>query len=115
MSIAQLPLWAAIPAALLLVLGGLLTVTGSLGLLRLPTFYMRMHGPAMGNTLGTGCILIASMLVGSVLARRLIVHELIITVFMVVTAPVASMLIVRAAIYRTGVNAERQRKTEPAS
>jgi multicomponent K+:H+ antiporter subunit G len=114
MSAEHLPLWAAIPASLLLVLGGLLTVIGSLGLLRLPTFYMRMHGPAMGNTLGTGCILIASMLVSSVLALRPVVHEILITVFMVVTAPVASMLIMRAAIYRTGVNAERQRKTEPS-
>src|SRR5690606_15118560 len=34
-----LPFWLAIPVSLLLVLSGILTLTGSLGLLRLPTFY----------------------------------------------------------------------------
>ena len=57
------PPWAALPAAILLISAGLLAVLGALGLLRLPTFFERMHPPTMGTTLGTGCVLIASMLV----------------------------------------------------
>ncbi len=34
---------------------------GSIGLLRLKDFYSRMHPPTMGMTLGSGCVLIASM------------------------------------------------------
>ncbi len=111
----DLPLWAALPAAILLVIGGSLTVIGSLGLLKLPDFYMRLHAPSMGNTLGTGCVLLASMLVSSALAARPVVHEVLITLFMVISAPVSAMLIMRGAIYRTGVNAERQRqKPDPS-
>lgn len=100
MSMTDIPLWAALPAALLLVCGGLLVLLGSLGLLRLDTFYARIHAPAMGSTLGTGCVLIASILISSALAQRLIVHELLITIFILLTAPVTAMLLMRAAIFR---------------
>ena len=53
----DLPVWVALPAALLLIAGGLLTLIGALGLLRLRDFYSRMHAPTMGTTLGTGCVL----------------------------------------------------------
>ena len=96
----DLPLWAIIPATLLLVAGGLLTVIGSLGLLRLPDFYSRMHPPTMGTTLGTGCVLVASMLVSSAILHRPVVHELLITLFVVMTAPVTAILLVRSAVYR---------------
>ena len=66
----ELPLWAALPAGVLLIAGGLLVVIGSLGLLRMPDFYARMHPPTMGTTLGTGCVLIASMLVNAGPALR---------------------------------------------
>lgn len=96
----DVPLWAEIAAATLLVVGGLLIALGSFGLLRLKDFLQRMHPPTMGTTLGAGCVLIASMLVSSVLEGRPVVHELLITLFIVMTAPVTAMLLVRAAIYR---------------
>lgn len=101
MNPADMPLWAALPAALLLVCGGLLTVVGSLGLLRLDAFYARIHAPTMGSTLGTGCVLLASMLTSSAIAGRPVVHELLITVFILITSPVTAMLLMRAAMYRT--------------
>ena len=97
----SVPLWAALPAGLLLIAGGLLAAIGSFGLLRLPDFFARMHPPTMGTTLGAGCVLIASMLVASGLAARPIVHELLITLFIVLTVPVTAMLLVRAAMYRS--------------
>lgn len=96
----ELPLWVTLPATILLVAGGLLSLIGGIGLLRLPDFYARMHPPTMGTTLGTGCVLIASMLVSSALLGRPVVHELLITLFIVVTAPVNAMLLIRAAAYR---------------
>jgi multicomponent K+:H+ antiporter subunit G len=101
MTLETLPAWAALPAAVLLILGGLFTVIGSLGLARLGEFFQRMHGPSMGNTLGTGCVLIASILVSTALANRPVVHELLITVFIVTTAPMTAMLLMRAAVHRS--------------
>lgn len=100
MSDVDLPNWALIPASALLVLGGLLTVVGSLGLLRLRDFYSRMHPPTMGTTLGAGCVLIASMIVSSALLGRPVIHEILITVFVVISAPVTAMLLIRAAVSR---------------
>jgi multicomponent K+:H+ antiporter subunit G len=98
--VSGVPLWAELIAAALLVFGGLLIAIGSFGLLRLKDFLQRIHPPTMGTTLGAGCVLIASMLISSVLQGRPIVHELLITLFIVMTAPVTSMLLMRAAIYR---------------
>jgi multicomponent K+:H+ antiporter subunit G len=86
--------------AVLVVLGAALAFIGSLGLLRLGTFYERIHPPTLGTTLGTGCTLVASMLLFSALESRLVLHELLIAVFMVVTTPVTYMLLVRAALHR---------------
>jgi len=103
-----LPLWAALPAGALLIFGGLLVVIGSLGLLRLPDFYSRMHSPTMGTTLGTGCVLIASMLVSSALLQRPVIHELLITLFVVMSSPVTAMLLMRATVTRARKHAEKQ-------
>ena len=100
MSAADVPLWAALPAAALLVCGGLLVLVGSFGPLRLDSFYARIHAPTMGSTLGAGCVLVASMLVSSALAQRPVIHEMLITLFILITSPVTAMLLMRAAIFR---------------
>lgn len=89
--------WVAIPASLLLACGAILALTGSLGLLRMPSFHARMHPPTMGATLGTGCVLVASMLVSSAIGDRLVIHELLIAGFLTLTAPVTAILLMRAA------------------
>ena len=96
MTEAALSLWVSVPAAVLLIGGGLLTLIGSIGLLRLPSFYARMHPPTMGTTLGTGSVLIASMLVSSVALHRPVIHEILITLFLVMTAPVTAILVMQA-------------------
>ena len=98
--IEQVPAWAAVPVALLLIAGGGIILVGAFGLMRLPTFYQRIHGPAITVTLGTGFILLASMLYFSVLQTRFVVYEIIITAFVLMTAPVVAMMIMRAAVYR---------------
>lgn len=97
---ADLPAWAAMLTALLLLVGAGLALTGSIGLLRLGNFYDRIHAPTLGTTLGIGSVLLASMLFFSVLQTRLALHEVLIAVFMVITTPVTLMLLSRAALYR---------------
>ncbi|MDQ1077809.1 monovalent cation/H(+) antiporter subunit G [Pseudoroseomonas cervicalis] len=101
--LAGLPGWAAIPAALLLLLGAGLALAGSFGLLRFRSFYERLHAPTIATSMGMGCVLLASMLVFSALQARLVIHELLIGVLMLVTTPVTLMLVARAAMQRDRV------------
>jgi multicomponent K+:H+ antiporter subunit G len=96
----DIPDWAALLTAILVFLGALITLIGTIGMVRFKSFYNRIHAPTMGTTLGSGCILLASMLFFSVAGSRVIVQELIITFFMVVAAPVTFILLVRGAVYR---------------
>ena len=97
----QLPLWVSLPAAALIIFAGLLAAVGSFGLVRLGDFFARMHPPTMGTTLGAGCLLVASMLVSTSVRGMPVIHELLITLFIVLTAPVNAMLLIRAARYRS--------------
>jgi multicomponent K+:H+ antiporter subunit G len=97
---AELPLWAALIVAFLLLLGSGLTLLGTIGLVRLDSFYKRVHSPTLGTTWGTGGILLASMLFFSVIESRPVLHELLIAVFVTETTPVTLMLLARAALFR---------------
>lgn len=100
MSEYDLPFWIAIPASLLLVVGGLLALTGSMGLVRLTSFYQRIHAPTMGNTMGVSCVLVASIMLFSWTQSRPILHEVLIVMLLFLTSPVTAMLLMRAAVYR---------------
>jgi multicomponent K+:H+ antiporter subunit G len=100
MNAATLPLWVTIPGTLLLVLAGAATLIGSVGLLRLRDFFSRIHGPSMTNTVGVGATLIASMLVSSALAGKPVFHELLLTLFVSLSAPVTAIVLLQAALYR---------------
>jgi multicomponent K+:H+ antiporter subunit G len=86
--------------AMLLIGGAAITLIGSLGLLRLRTFYERVHAPTLGPTLGTTCVALASIIYFSTSGSRLVVHELLIIVFITVTTPISLMVLVRAAVLR---------------
>ena len=86
--------------SLLVLAGALLAFLGSLGLLTLETFYERVHPPTMGATLGTGLVLIGSMVFFTVQESRPVLHELLIGAFLTITTPVTYLLLVRAALYR---------------
>ena len=96
----DLPVWAALLTSFLVLLGAGFTVVGAIGLLRLKTFYERMHAPTLGATWGTAGILLGSIVFFSVLQSRPVLHEVLIAVFVTVTTPVTLMLLARAALYR---------------
>ena len=96
----DLPLWAALLVGFFVLFGAAITLVGALGLLRLGNFYERIHPPTLGSTLGTGCILIASIISFSTLQSRPMVHEVLIAIFVTLTTPITLMLLARAALYR---------------
>jgi len=87
-------------AALLVLAGASLALIGSVGLLRMKTFYERVHPPTMGTTLGTGLVLVGSMVFFTLHESRPVLHEIVIGVFMTLNTPVTYMLLVRAALHR---------------
>jgi multicomponent K+:H+ antiporter subunit G len=103
------PVWVALIVSGLVLAGAALALVGSLGLLRLERFYDRVHAPTMGTTLGTGCILLASMTLFAVLESRAVLHEILIGLFMTVTTPVTFMLLVRATLHRDKSEKEGRR------
>lgn len=96
----MMPLWLAIPVAGLLILGGSLALIGALGLLRLRTFYERLHAPSVITSWGTLALILASMLWFSWADSRPVLHEIIIGIFVMITTPVTMLLLGRAAVQR---------------
>jgi multicomponent K+:H+ antiporter subunit G len=83
----------------LLITGATLTFIGSLGLLRLKDFYTRLHGPTKATTLGVGSLLIASAIYFSTREAGISMHELLITLFLFITAPVSAHMLAKAALH----------------
>jgi len=88
-----------IVVSILLLIGALFTYLGSLALVKLPDFFMRLHGPTKASTLGTGAILLASAIYFSFKTSDISVHEILITVFLFITAPVSAHMIAKAALH----------------
>jgi len=97
---------------LLLLAGSLFALLGAIGLYRLPDFYTRLHAPTKASTLGVGGVILASMLYFSTRGEGVSLHELLITVFLFITAPISAHLLAKAAMQqRTPV--ERGTKGRP--
>jgi multicomponent K+:H+ antiporter subunit G len=82
----------------LILIGGAFAFIGSLGLARLPDFYTRLHGPTKATTLGVSSLLIASAIFFST-QDELSLHEVLITLFLFITAPVSAHLLAKAALH----------------
>jgi multicomponent K+:H+ antiporter subunit G len=89
--------WQLVIASLLLI-GGVFTLVGVIGMLRFPDFYMRLHAPTKASTLGVGGVLLASIAY-HIVQGSLMPHELLITLFVFITAPVSASLLAKAALH----------------
>ena len=88
--------------AALIVIGAFFLFVGSLGLAKLPDVMRRLHGPTKATTLGIGATLIASMLYFLLLGGDPSIHELLITLFLFLTAPVTAQMLAKTYILRQG-------------
>lgn len=84
----------------LLIGGGFFALVGSIGLAKLSDIYRRIHGPTKTTTLGVGGTLLASGLWFSATQPGISVHELLVTAFLFLTAPISAHLVLRAARHR---------------
>ena len=88
--------------SLLILVGAFFLFVGSLGLAKLPDLMRRLHGPTKATTLGIGAMLIASMLYFWAIDGSPSIHELLITLFLFLTAPVTAQMIAKAHILHEG-------------
>ncbi len=103
----ETPMWLQMVIAALVMFGGALTLIGSFGLLRLGTFFQRIHAPTLGATLGVWSLTLATVVQVSHARGQVYLHTLLIAVFIALTAPVTTLFLMRAAVFRARVRGDR--------
>lgn len=93
-----MPFWIELLVSIFLIIGSAFALVGAIGLYRLPDFFTRLHGPTKATTLGVGGIVVASMIFFSNQGDGLSVHEILITLFLFLTAPVSAHMLAKAAM-----------------
>lgn len=91
--------WIELLVSALLIVGGIFVFVGSLGLTKLPDFYTRLHGPTKATTLGMSCLLVASMVLVTYQQGYLSLHELLIALFLIITAPVTAHMLAKTGMH----------------
>lgn len=97
-----------------ILVGAGFTFTGALGLLRLPDFFSRLHGPTKASTLGVGGLVLASVLYFALMQGELALRDLLVALFLFLTAPVSAHLMARAALH-VAVDSATATPDEPAT
>ena len=70
-----LPVWADVLIGVLLIISGLLSFTGALGLVRIREFFTRLHPLALGSTLALWCVAAALVLCFSFTYQTLVLSS----------------------------------------
>ena len=87
--------------SLLIIAGGFFAFVGSFGLIKLPEIMQRLHAPTKATTLGVGSVLIASMLYFLIIEGNPSIHELVISLFLFLTAPITANFVAKAHLHAT--------------
>ena len=99
-----------IVTSVLILVGSAFALLGSIGLVRLPDIFTRLHGPTKATTLGVGSIVIASLVHSSAVNGGLSLRELAISLFLFITAPVSAHLLGKAALATSDTGADEREK-----
>ncbi len=82
----------------LIVIGGFFGLVGSFGMVKLPDLMTRLHAPTKATTLGVGGVLLASIVYFTA-AGSISAHELLISLFLFITAPISAKMIAKAWLH----------------
>jgi multicomponent K+:H+ antiporter subunit G len=83
-----------------LVVSGIFGFVGSYGLIKLKDTVQRLHAPTKATTLGVGGVLVASMVYFYTEKGHVSIHELLITLFLFLTAPITANFIAKTYMAR---------------
>lgn len=89
-----------IAISVFLVIGGIFGLVGSFGLLKLNDAMSRLHAPTKATTVGMGGVLVASMLHAFLAEHHGSIHEIMIIIFLFITAPITANFIAKVHIHR---------------
>ncbi|TCP38909.1 Na+/H+ antiporter subunit G [Rhodovulum marinum] len=81
--------------AFFLVVSGIFGLVGSFGMVKLRDTMQRLHAPTKATTLGVGGVLIGSMLYFIFVKGGFSFHEMLITLFLFLTAPITANFIAK--------------------
>lgn len=94
-----MPLWVEVTVSVFLLFGAFFALVGSIGLAKLPDFFRRLHGPTKATTLGVGGMILGSMLYFTQMEQQFQFQELLITLFLFITAPASAHIVAKAALH----------------
>ena len=86
--------------AVLVMLGAIFVLIGSVALVKLPDFYTRLHGPTKATTLGLGSLVLASLVFFNFMQNELSLQQLLIALFLFITAPVTAYMLIKAGLHQ---------------
>jgi multicomponent K+:H+ antiporter subunit G len=92
--------FAEVMVSALILLGGGFALVGSWGLVRLPSLMERLHGPTKATTLGMGAVLLGSVLWFQLVEGVWTTHELLVSLFLFMTAPISANMIAKVHLLR---------------
>lgn len=101
-----LPFWAEVAVAVLVLSGAFFALLGSLGLMRLQSYFERVHAPSIIATMGCWLILWAAVIFFSAAGHSLALHMMLVAVFIAVTVPITTIFLMRAALFRARRNGQ---------
>ncbi|AKA81492.1 Na+/H+ antiporter subunit G [Pseudomonas synxantha] len=96
----MMPLWVEVSVAALLIVSSVFALIGAIGLLRMKSFFQRMHPPALASTLGAWSVALASIIYFSTLKSGPVLHGWLIPILLSITVPVTTLLLARTALFR---------------
>lgn len=82
-------------AGILIIIGAAFVLVASIGLIRLPDVYSRMHAASKAGTLGSGVMLLALAVVSN--DQATVTRALAGILFFLLTAPISAHLLAKAA------------------
>lgn len=112
MSASTTPQWAQWIVSALLVASGLFALIAGWGLMRLRHFFLRIHPPALVATGASWCVTLATSVYFSTTHGRLAPSSWLIIILLSITAPITSILLARATLFR---KRQQNNPTVPAS
>jgi multicomponent K+:H+ antiporter subunit G len=91
--------WLELLIAICLLGGAAFALVGAIGIVKLPDLFTRLHGPTKSSTLGVGGIMLGTLLYFSAIGDGLSLRELLLALFLFITAPVSAHLVAKAALH----------------
>jgi multicomponent K+:H+ antiporter subunit G len=95
-----IPFWAEVLISIFVLIGAGFSFVAALGLVRLKSFYARIHPPTLATTIGVWALGIATALQSSMVEGRPVIKAMLVPILVAVTMPVTTIFLMRAALFR---------------